>query len=96
MTDAPDRIGVWTNEPNGEPVVSYPDQPYPSGAVEYTRARPMTVAEAAKVLDEWLHEGPETLDARMVSAFFNALRKTEGDEFTKVVSAFRALSQGGE
>jgi len=35
MSDLPERIWIWRNEPNNELVVSAPDQPYPMGAAEY-------------------------------------------------------------
>jgi hypothetical protein len=38
MIDALERIRLWRNDPNGELVVSGPDQPYPDTAIEYVRA----------------------------------------------------------
>jgi hypothetical protein len=37
MSDLPERIRVWRNEPGNEVVISVPDQPYPTGSREYIR-----------------------------------------------------------
>lgn len=38
MTDAPERIWLWRDEPHGNLVVSTPSDPYPSGSVQYIHA----------------------------------------------------------
>jgi hypothetical protein len=35
MSEAPERIWVWRNEPGNEVVISVPGQPYPAGSPEY-------------------------------------------------------------
>jgi hypothetical protein len=37
MSDMPERIWVWRNEPGNEVVISVPDQPYPSYSHQYIR-----------------------------------------------------------
>jgi hypothetical protein len=44
MSDMPERIWVWRNEPGNEVVISVPDQPYPTGSPEYVRK---DIADAA-------------------------------------------------
>ena len=44
MSDLPERIWVWRNEPGNEVVISVPDQPYPTGSPEYIRK---DIADAA-------------------------------------------------
>ena len=38
MTNAPEEIRLWRNEPNGEWVISGPDQVYPTGSPAFVRA----------------------------------------------------------
>ena len=38
MSDTPERIWAWRNEPGNEVVISVPGQPYPAGSPEYIRA----------------------------------------------------------
>ena len=44
MSDLPERIWVWSNEPGNEVVISVPGQPYPTGSPEYVRK---DIADAA-------------------------------------------------
>jgi hypothetical protein len=44
MTDLPERVWVWRNEPGNEVVISVPGLPYPTGAPEYIRK---DIADAA-------------------------------------------------
>jgi hypothetical protein len=44
MSDMPERIRVWCNEPGNEVVISELDQPYPTGSREYVRK---DIADAA-------------------------------------------------
>lgn len=48
MSDAPERIWAWKNDPHGETVVSGPDNPYPTGAQEYVRADLFAALEAER------------------------------------------------
>jgi len=48
MSDLPERIWVWRNEPGNEVVISVPDQPYPTGSPEYVRK---DIADAAVKAD---------------------------------------------
>lgn len=63
-------------------------------AEKHALAAALTPAEAAKVLDEWLHS--DMPNVRQVVAFFKPLPKDK-DIFEKVVAALRAIAQeGGE
>jgi hypothetical protein len=44
MSDLPERVWVWRNEPGNEVVISVPDQPYPTGSPDYIRK---DIADAA-------------------------------------------------
>jgi hypothetical protein len=44
MSDMPERVWVWRNEPGNEVVISVADQPYPTGSPEYVRK---DIADAA-------------------------------------------------
>ncbi|MEH6505034.1 MAG: hypothetical protein V7786_02075 [Sulfitobacter litoralis] len=99
MTEAPERI--WA-EPDGEDIIIHNGKPNLEALIstgylsEYVRsdlARPMTVAEAAKVLlDRWLvGEFEDTADAEADDAL------ESGNDSTAIIETWlRALSQGGE
>jgi hypothetical protein len=76
MSDLPERIRVWCNEPGNEVVISVLDQPYPTGSLEYIRkdiANAAVKAErerCAKVAETCpdSHWGPWVAAPRVVAA----------------------------
>ena len=54
MSDLPERIWVWRNEPGNEVVISVPGQPYPTGSPEYICK---DIADAAVKAERELEDG---------------------------------------
>ncbi|WP_065321733.1 hypothetical protein [Tritonibacter mobilis] len=92
----PNEIAAWPEFPDGCVTGSWSANQHHQDAVAYVRKEPaprQSVQEAAKVLLEWLHCGPEDVPAKDFLKFFNALTKTEGDIFDRACAALRALAQ---
>jgi hypothetical protein len=81
MSDFPERIRYWLNDPGNEVVISVPDQPYPTGSPEYVRKdiadaagwQPIETAPKDCVIDLW-----STQSGRYPDAIWDACCGVEG------------------